>query len=49
MREGLAGFVTKVFTSLPWADQRFKGNLCVQGLIFEGRRKFVQSVRAQLG
>lgn len=48
-RADLDAFVDDVFASLPRSDQRNKGNLCLHGLMLDGRRKSMQPMGDRLG
>lgn len=48
-RAELDAFVAEVFASLPWKNQRNTGNLCLHGLMLDGRRKSMQSTGGRLG
>jgi SRSO17 transposase len=49
VRTDLEEFVSHVFGSLPRVDQRAKGNLYLQGLMLDGKRKSMQPMGERLG
>jgi SRSO17 transposase len=49
VRQRLQAFAGQMFTPLPRADQRAKGEAYLRGLLLDGRRKSMQPMAARLG